>query len=121
VVPCSLFLDCGIILVITLIGALQPKGMHGMPCECMSESNGFCIIYWLEQLSKSVGVQISTSFDLDEARRSYFTSLFPLNPGGIVPIGPTIQDLALHREAGRGSHSAESVFHLQAVPSVVAA
>ncbi|KAK9916212.1 hypothetical protein WJX75_000127 [Coccomyxa subellipsoidea] len=66
-------------------------------------------------------MQISTSFDLDEARRSYFTSLFPLNPGGIVPIGPTIQDLALHREAGRGSHSAESVFHLQAVPSVVAA
>lgn len=66
-------------------------------------------------------VQIRTSFDLDEARRSYFTSLFPLNPGGIVPVGPTLQDLALDRESSRGSHSADALFHSRVVPSVVAA
>ncbi|BDA40825.1 Glutathione S-transferase omega-like 2 [Coccomyxa sp. Obi] len=66
-------------------------------------------------------MQIRTSFDLDEARRSYFTSLFPLNPGGIVPVGPTLQDLALDRESGRGSHSADALFHSRVVPSVVAA
>ena len=32
-------------------------------------------------------------FDLAEARRSYYTNLFPLNPGGIVPAGPTPEDL----------------------------
>ena len=32
-------------------------------------------------------------FDLDEARKSYYTNLFPLNPGGIVPAGPTPADL----------------------------
>jgi hypothetical protein len=32
-------------------------------------------------------------FDLDDARRSYYTNLFPLNPGGIVPAGPTPADL----------------------------
>jgi len=34
-------------------------------------------------------------FDLDKARRSYFGNLFPLNPGGIVPAGPTAADLGL--------------------------
>ena len=29
----------------------------------------------------------------DDARRSYYTNLFPLNPGGIVPAGPTPADL----------------------------
>jgi len=34
-----------------------------------------------------------TLFDLALARRSYYANLFPLNPGGIVPAGPTEADL----------------------------
>ena len=52
------------------------------------------------------------TFDLDEARVSYFTSLFPLNPGGIVPPGPTADDLGLGVPAGRGGTRLEDVFHL---------
>lgn len=33
--------------------------------------------------------------DIEDCRRSYFTSLFPLNPGGIVPSGPTVAELHL--------------------------
>ena len=66
-------------------------------------------------------MQVSNSFDLDDARRSYFGSLFPLNPGGIVPVGPTIADLGLDRDPGRGPQQAEAVFHLQALPAAVAA
>ena len=32
-------------------------------------------------------------FSLADARKSYFTNLFPLNPGGIVPAGPSPKDL----------------------------
>lgn len=58
-------------------------------------------------------LQVSNSFDLDDARRSYFGSLFPLNPGGIIPVGPTLADLALDRDPGRGSQQADAIFHMQ--------
>lgn len=32
-------------------------------------------------------------FDLDDARRGYYRDLFPLNPGGLVPAGPSARDL----------------------------
>lgn len=67
-----------------------------------------------------IPAQVSTSFDLDDARRSYFGSLFPLNPGGIIPVGPTISDLALDRDPGRGPQDADAVFHFVAQPSVLA-
>jgi putative glutathione S-transferase len=35
------------------------------------------------------------TFNLDAARASYYGNLFPLNPGGIVPAGPTLHDLGL--------------------------
>ena len=41
-------------------------------------------------------------FDLDEARRSYYTNLFPLNPGGIVPAGPSPADLGFPERDLRG-------------------
>eukprot|EP01025_Chloroclados_australasicus_P018917 TRINITY_DN20106_c0_g1_i5.p2 TRINITY_DN20106_c0_g1~~TRINITY_DN20106_c0_g1_i5.p2 ORF type:complete len:404 (-),score=29.56 TRINITY_DN20106_c0_g1_i5:376-1587(-) len=40
-----------------------------------------------------VQLQIKDTFDFDDARRSYFEQLFPLNPGGIIPAGPTFQDI----------------------------
>lgn len=47
---------------------------------------------WLKTMLTLTGGGI---FDLDDARRSYYTNLFPLNPGGIVPAGPTAQDLGI--------------------------
>ena len=61
-------------------------------------------------------LQVSTSFDLDDARRSYFGSLFPLNPGGIIPVGPTLADLGLDRDPGRGPRQADAIFHMQTQP-----
>ena len=40
------------------------------------------------------GILLST-VDIDDCRRSYFQQLFPLNPSGIVPCGPTLKDLGL--------------------------
>lgn len=37
--------------------------------------------------------QLSTTVDIDDCRRSYYTQLFPLNPGGIVPGGPQTYDV----------------------------
>lgn len=49
-------------------------------------------------------------FDLNDARRSYFQQLFPLNPGGITPSGP---DPGLDVPAGRGSGRWQDAFHLK--------
>jgi putative glutathione S-transferase len=61
------------------------------------------------------GLQVSdlTTFDLDAARRSYFTNLFPLSPSGIVPAGPTMAELAFGAPHGRGSGALEDVFWLR--------
>ncbi|PNH11477.1 hypothetical protein TSOC_001691, partial [Tetrabaena socialis] len=59
---------------------------------------------WTLQVPGSL-VQIGSTFDLDAARTSYHRSLFPLNPGGIVPYGPTAADLRLDEPAGRGSQA----------------
>ncbi|KAG2492999.1 hypothetical protein HYH03_008663 [Edaphochlamys debaryana] len=56
-------------------------------------------------------VQIRDTLDLDAARRSYHTSLFPLNPGGIVAAGPTAADLRLDAASGRGGGGLEEVCH----------
>lgn len=36
---------------------------------------------------------LKDTIDIDDCRRSYFKQLFPLNPGGIVPGGPSAQEL----------------------------
>ena len=40
--------------------------------------------------------QVRDTLDIDAARSSYYTSLFPLNPSGITPSGPTAADLNLN-------------------------
>ncbi len=52
---------------------------------------------------------------MDAARCSYYTSLFPLNPSGIVPSGPTAADVGLDtRDPGRGPRAAlADVFYLR--------
>ncbi len=56
-------------------------------------------------------------FDLEDARRSYFSQLFPLNPGGIVPSGPTAADLGLDSPPGRGPRQHDAVFYAAAATS----
>ncbi|CAN0553600.1 unnamed protein product, partial [Ectocarpus sp. 8 AP-2014] len=56
---------------------------------------------WLRDVYQLPGV--AETIDIDGCRRSYFAQLFPLNPGGIVPIGPSVEDLGLEEPAGRGS------------------
>ena len=36
---------------------------------------------------------LANTVDIDDCRRSYFLQLFPLNPGGIIPGGPTAADI----------------------------
>jgi hypothetical protein len=50
----------------------------------------FCIAF-----PCGVAPQVADTLDVDGARRSYFTNLFPLNPSGIVPSGPSAADLGL--------------------------
>jgi hypothetical protein len=38
---------------------------------------------------------IAVTFDLEDARNSYFGQLFPLNPSRIVPVGPTLHDIGV--------------------------
>lgn len=71
-------------------------------------------------LNGGAGLQIRDTFDVDDARRSYFSQLFPLNPGGIVPCGPTAQELGLDRPADRGPIHAEDVFFLRQDVAAVA-
>lgn len=59
-------------------------------------------------------LQVRSSIDVDDARRSYFENLFPLNAGGIIPVGPTLADLDMDASPGRGPNSIESVFHMRA-------
>ena len=51
--------------------------------------------------------------DIDDARRSYFSQLFPLNPGAIVPSGPTAADLRLDDPPQRGPTDPASIFHFR--------
>ena len=56
-------------------------------------------------------MQIKDSVDVADACRSYFSQLFPLNPGGIVPAGPTLGDLNLTAAHDRGPSDLKSIFH----------
>ena len=60
--------------------------------------------------SRSALVQIRDSIDLPDAMRSYFGQLFPLNPGAIVPGGPTIADLGLDSKSD-GTVDGDAFFH----------
>jgi len=51
--------------------------------------------------------------DVDGYRSSYFGQLFPLNPGGIVPTGPTERELGLGVDPARGSRAHSDLFHFK--------
>ncbi len=65
-------------------------------------------------------MQVRDTINIDEARRSYFSSLFPLNAGGIVPTGPTLADLQLGLDSERGSSLHSEIFHTSASAAVPA-
>ncbi|KAA6423856.1 MAG: hypothetical protein FRX49_06426 [Trebouxia sp. A1-2] len=80
---------------------------------------------WLRDMYQlkvpSSGLQVKDSVDVADACRSYFQQLFPLNPGGIVPAGPTLDDLKLSEAHGRGSPEMGAVFHEHKAPSATPA
>ena len=39
---------------------------------------------------------LADTIDIDDCRRSYYSQLFPLNPGGIVPSRPLARDILFH-------------------------
>lgn len=41
---------------------------------------------------------IAETCDIDAIKRDYFGNLFPLNPGGIIPLGPDLQTLNAHHQ-----------------------
>lgn len=51
---------------------------------------------WMKDMLRLTGPGL---FDLGKARTSYYRNLFPLNPGGIVPAGPTPADLGMPEES----------------------
>ena len=64
---------------------------------------------WMRDVYLVAGV--AGTVDVDGYRSSYFGQLFPLNPGGIVPAGPTARELGLGVDPGRfgGGHARETV------------
>lgn len=65
-------------------------------------------------------MQVPDTVDVDGCRRSYYSSLFPLNPSGIIPSGPTAADLQLDLPASRGSHEPGAVFYLKEAAAAAA-
>lgn len=63
------------------------------------------------------GITLADTVDVDDCRRSYFKQLFPLNPGGIVPTGPTAVELGLaggqaaQQPSSRGPRDAPHVYY----------
>jgi putative glutathione S-transferase len=58
--------------------------------------------------------QVAETVDVDACRTSYYTNLFPLNPGGIIAAGPTQEDLGLMQPVSRGgSQLIEDMFYLK--------
>lgn len=64
---------------------------------------------WARDVNTLDGGVLAPALDVTAAKRSYFTSLFPLNPSGIVPFGGA-GAAALVGGAGRGPQDGASVF-----------
>ena len=65
-------------------------------------------------------VQVRDTYDVDAARNSYYGQLFPLNPSGIIPAGPSAGDLGLGSDPSRGGLTSDSVYVSNPVPEVSA-
>lgn len=72
---------------------------------------------WMRDFYALPGV--SDTVDFAGYRASYFGQLFPLNPGGIIPAGPTERDVGLversseKQAGGRGGVTPAEVFHFR--------
>lgn len=55
-------------------------------------------------------MQVSDTFDIAAAQKSYYGQLFPLNPSGLIPTGPTPDDLKLGVDPKRGSFDAADIY-----------
>lgn len=64
---------------------------------------------WLQFIYQLPNVR--NTIDIDGLRRSYFLQLFPLNPSGIVPTGPTETDLGLLAPSGKQPEESSIFFY----------
>lgn len=55
-------------------------------------------------------MQVSSTFNVAAAQKSYYGQLFPLNPSGLIPSGPTSADLKLGENPHRGALEASVVY-----------
>uniref|UniRef100_A0A0G4I6H2 Uncharacterized protein n=1 Tax=Chromera velia CCMP2878 TaxID=1169474 RepID=A0A0G4I6H2_9ALVE len=56
------------------------------------------VLAWAQDLWEKE--EVRRTFEVDLAIQSYFRNLFPLNPSGIIPNGPSLEDIGLWREQG---------------------
>ena len=77
------------------------------------------VVFLFMHSSSLCCLQVRDTVDIDGCRTSYYTNLFPLNPGGIIPSGPTAADLKLDVPAGRGSGNLADVCYMQPAAAVV--
>ena len=45
---------------------------------------------------------IAATCDLEAVKRDYYGNLFPLNPGGLIPVGPALDLWQPHERAALG-------------------
>lgn len=52
---------------------------------------------------------VASTCDLESVKRDYYGNLFPLNPGGIIPLGPDVKNLLAphHRDRTRNINSSQ--------------
>jgi len=54
---------------------------------------------------------VKDTLDIGAAANSYYSNLFPLNPGGIVARVPSAEDMGLLSDPKRGSLETSAMFH----------
>ncbi len=53
------------------------------------------LLSWLQRCWAIEGV--SSTIDIGDAVSSYYRQLFPLNPGGLIPSTPTLEEIGLKK------------------------
>lgn len=56
-------------------------------------------------------MQVCDTYSVAAAQKSYYGQLFPLNPSGIIPSGPTAHDLGLEKVASGAHESVAGLFY----------
>jgi len=64
------------------------------------------------QLNTPGGFTVKQTYSAKKAIESYYGQLFPLNPGGVVPLGPYENDLGINEPHARGKRQ-DNIYHMR--------